>query len=119
MPGGNEKRGRKRVVYRIEAKIELENRTVYYSKVHDISMSGVFLESDDPFEAGTKGMITIHLESGDVEKEIKSGFSVTRVMAAAGEKQPAGFALVFLDLDPDSSILLYNIIKYQSGEILD
>ena len=119
MPGSDEKRGRKRVVYRIEAKIELENRTVNYSNVHDISMSGIFLESDNPLDIGTKGRITIHLKSGDREEEIKSGFTVSRVVDEAGEKQPAGFAIVFSDLDPDSSILLFNIIKYQSGGILD
>jgi len=119
MHSAGEKRGRKRVLYRIEAKIELENRTVYYSNVHDISMSGVFLESDDPLEKGVEGRITIQLKSGDMEEEIKSGFSVTRVVSEAGDKQPAGFAIVFSDLDPDSSILLYNIIKYQSGGIPD
>ena len=114
-----DRRRRKRVLYSIDAKIELEDKQVYYPEVHDISMSGIFLKSDEPLSINTKGLITIRLILGDIEENVKSEFIVQRIVAKGNKNQPPGFAVQFTELDSDSSIVLFNMIKYQSGEVFD
>ena len=112
-----EKRARKRVLYRFEAKVEVSGYQVIYPEIHDISMSGVYIKTEETVPVGTRGHITIVLRCGDIQEKIYSQFIVQRVIKQASESQPRGFAVLFEDIDTESSITLFNIIKYQSGEV--
>lgn len=117
MSDRTEKRTRKRVLYRFEAKVEVSGYQVIYPEIHDISMSGVFLKTEETLPVGTKGNITIVLFCGDIQEKIYSQFSVQRIVKQDSESQPRGFAVLFEDIDTESSITLFNVIKYQSGEV--
>ena len=117
MTDSADKRSRKRVLYRFESRIEADGYPDIFPEIHDISMSGVFFKSQQLLAVGTRGRLTIRLQCGERREQVNSGFRVQRVVEQSSENQPRGFAVLYEDIDTDSSITLFNIIKYQSGEV--
>lgn len=109
-----EKRNRPRVDFNIETVFETENQVHRSDRCENISMSGIFLRTEDPLPVGTTGRITITLTCGESRLEIKGECRVVRQEAAGGEEM-AGMGLEFTDIDSDSSINLFNVVKYQGG----
>lgn len=103
----SEKRIRQRVPLTLEAMLQVGESSVGYPRTRDISMSGIYLDTDSPLAVGTKGRVTLELASGADGVSIQADFEVVR-------NDPKGMAISFTHMDPDSSIHLYNVIKYQS-----
>ncbi len=104
---GKEKRKWARVPYVIDVQLKITGKKLYYSVTQNISMKGVFLKTEEVLPKGTSGEIIINLEFGQTKIQVKADFTVVR-------SETDGMGLNFTSIDPDSSITLYNIIKYQS-----
>ena len=104
------KRIRERVSFEIEAVFTHDGKS-YTCKCENVSMSGVLLDSADFFSIGATGSVLIILTSGTELLEVKSSCRVVRVLPSANDCFQLG--LEFDSLDPESSIILFNMIRYQ------
>jgi hypothetical protein len=109
-----ERRKFPRVDFVVQAVFEAEGHVRRDHQCENISMTGLFLRTDDPLPAGTRGMLLIVLECGEERLEVRAACQVSRVVNA-GSGRSAGMGLEYLSLDPDSSIALYNVVRYQGG----
>ena len=106
----SERRKLGRVPFTIHLALVTGGKTMEYGETHDISTGGIFAVTEDPMEIGTKGDFVIHLGSEDAEGiEIKGGFEV---VSQSGKDGINGMGIQFKDLDEESSIHLYNIVRY-------
>ena len=80
----------------------------------EVTCLALDLLTDAPLPVGTVGTVLIVLESGQDRLEVRCQCKVARVV---GKKDgaSAGMGLEYVVLDPDSSLTLYNVIKYQGG----
>jgi len=109
-----EKRRHPRVDFAVQASFEAEGLVRMDHRCENISMSGLFLRTDAPLPVGTLGNLKIVLSCGEDRLEVRAECKVSRVMGAASGKA-FGMGLEYVSLDPDSSITLYNVVKYQGG----
>ena len=106
----SERRKLGRVSFTIHLALTVGGKTHDYGETHDISTGGIFAVTDDPMEIGTTGDFVIHLGSEDAEGiEIIGGFEV---VSHSGKDGMSGMGIHFMDLDEQSSIHLYNIVRY-------
>ncbi|MFQ5432793.1 MAG: PilZ domain-containing protein [Nitrospinota bacterium] len=99
-----------RVPFTINLALTTGGRTMTYSETHDISTGGIFAVTDDPMEVGTMGDFVIRLGSEDAQGiEIKGGFEV---VSHSGKDGLRGMGIHFMEIDEESSIHLYNIVRY-------
>jgi len=106
----SERRKLGRVPFTINLALTTGGGTRNYGETHDISTGGIFAVTDDPMEIGTKGDFVIHLGSEDTEGiEVKGGFEVVSHSDKEGLR---GMGIHFRDLGEQSSIHLYNIVRY-------
>jgi hypothetical protein len=104
------KRVRERVSFEIEAVFTHEG--IEHSCIcENVSMGGVLLESSEMFPVGAAGTVLIVLTSGSEQLEIKSSCRVARVVSFENDVFHLG--LEFEALDSESSIVLYNLLRYQ------
>ena len=110
----SERRKRPRVDFVIKVVFETKDQVREDLQCENVSMSGLFLRTDAPLPVGTVGTVLIVLESGQDRLEVRCQCKVARVV---GKKDgaSAGMGLEYVVLDPDSSLTLYNVIKYQGG----
>ena len=85
----------------------------HYERTRNVSMGGIFVETDKPLEVGSQGKMNITLECGEARKEIDGYYEIIRVNEDGDENEPAGMALEFAELSPEGSINLFNCIRYQ------
>jgi hypothetical protein len=104
-----EKRRRQRVPFLLSIKLTLGDREYRYTHTQDISMGGVFVETDTPFPKDATGKLEMLLEFGEHRIPIPGRFQVVRVV---DEGETRGMGLRFLELDSDGSLQLYRVIKY-------
>lgn len=98
-----------RVDFKISLTLATGGRSVDCDETHDISAGGIFVVTDDPFDIGTTGGFVINLAAADAASvEIKGGFEVASHIEKEGK---GGMGLTFKDLDPDSSMHLYRIVR--------
>jgi len=107
-----ERRKRKRVPFISGTEFIIENKKIM-PQLQDISMSGMSLQTAEIENIGTTGEIVIHLICGEEKKEIHALCRVVRHILPAAEHSVKGMGLEIVRIDPDSSILLYNLIRYQ------
>ncbi|MCB2182000.1 MAG: PilZ domain-containing protein [Desulfobulbaceae bacterium] len=110
----NEKRKHVRVEFIIRAIFETEGQIREDLQCRNISMSGLFLRTENPLPVGTRGNLLIVLECGENRLEVRAESKVARVVGS-DNGLPWGMGLEYVRLDPDSSLNLYNVIKYQGG----
>ncbi len=103
---GKEKRKWVRVPYQIEAQLDIEGEKLCYPVIQNISMEGIFIKADEILSVGKSGKIVIALEFGENKMQVKANCTVVR-------SESEGMGIKFTYIDPDSSIILYNMIKYQ------
>lgn len=110
----SEKRGRQRVDFSITVLFETTDNRKYHYDCSNVSMSGFFLETISPLPLKTAGRFQLLLESGIEQLLVIGEAAVVRIVreSLTTGGQP-GMGLQITKLDPDSSINLYNIIKYQ------
>ncbi len=110
-----EQTGDKRKFDRVDFIIDLDLATggnaLHYERTHDISMGGIFVTTDEPLEMGTEGAFAIVLSPGEEGISIKGKFKVASVFDKEGAK---GMGLSFTEIEPNSSIELYRVVKYNS-----
>lgn len=104
------KRIRERVDFEIEARF-IYNGISHLCTCGNISMGGVLLETESFIPVGEMGTVVIILNSGSKVLEVTGECRVVRVMPAANDRFEVG--LEFQLLDSESSIVLYNMIRYQ------
>ena len=108
------KRVRTRVEFPVQVEVKTAAGTTSFAECGDISMNGIFLYTLDPLPVGDVGEICISVGSGLERKEVRALFEVVRVVAPGSDLKESGMGLLFAGIDPDSSITLFNIIRYQS-----
>ncbi len=108
------KRRFKRVDYTIKVFLETGDSRQTYLETRDINMRGIFVETEAPLPVGASGKLTIHLQFGSQNEEVHAAFKVVRSQKASAE-QPAGMGLEFTEIDSDSSITLFNMVKAHGG----
>jgi len=104
-----EKRVRERVVYIIDTTFILPNGKNISCTIQDISMSGFYMVTMNPQPVGTEGKLKIILRLGETVKTVIASCRVTRT-------DNKGMALAITQIDQDSSIILFNMIKFQSNK---
>ena len=98
-----------RVDFKISLTLTTGGRSIEYGQTHDISAGGIFVVTNDPFDIGATGDFVINLAAADADSvEIKGGFEVASHIEKEGK---GGMGLTFKDLDPDSSMHLYRIVR--------
>lgn len=104
------KRKRARVPFSVKLALSVGGQVREYEKTLDISTGGIFVFTDKPLENGTKGDFVIRLLSRQASSvEIKGKFQVIYRYEKQGKK---GMGLNFTRVDPESSLELYKIIRY-------
>lgn len=109
-----DKRKRARVDFDMKVVFESSGCVYQECQCENISMSGLFLRTDMLLPVGAEGKLLIILECGTERLEVHSECKVSRI-ADGKDGQPMGMGLEYITLDSDSSLTLYNVIKYQGG----
>ncbi|MEW6519403.1 MAG: PilZ domain-containing protein [Thermodesulfobacteriota bacterium] len=109
-----ERRKHPRVDFAVQASFAAEGLECTDQRCENISMSGLLLRTEAPLPVGTRGRLLIVLVCGEERLEVRAECRVSRVMEDAGGKA-YGMGLEYISLDPDSSIALYNVVRYQGG----
>ncbi len=107
MKKAEEKRVRERVVYIIDTNFILSDGNEISCTIQDISMSGFYMVTMQAQPEGTEGRLKIILRLGDTVKTVNAICRVAR-------KDKRGMALTIIQIDQESSITLFNMIKFQS-----
>ena len=107
-----EKRRRERVNAQLTITVTTALGQELFTETRDISMNGLFITTPRPYAVGTSGSLEMLLLCGDERLSVSAGFIVRRSLSAA-DNEYAGMGLEFTLIDSDSSIHLYNIIRYQ------
>ncbi len=106
------KRTRERVPFDVEVHFDTADDQIRSRHLQDISMNGLFFETENIVPEGTIGTIKLYLESGNQHIVISANGkvirSITQDMNTSG-----GLGIEFTEIDTESSIHLFNIIKYQ------
>lgn len=109
-----EKRKFTRIPFNVEAVVERNGRTVR-GIVNNLSMKGMFLDTDGKMDGDGPIDITILLSGSSSELSIQLKGTVVR-------KTDEGFAVEFMEIDLDSFMHLKNVVAYNSSdadEIMD
>lgn len=106
---------RKRIHFVADVSLNIDGDITYYTESRDVSMSGIFLLTDSPPTVGANGQIKITLEVGERKLFVHADCEVVRTVAESDEKDGNGAGIHFTSIDTESSINLFNIIKYQCG----
>ncbi len=114
MTNFEEKRERIRVDYVIGTEFILENGKKLNCIIRDISMGGAFLLTEYPEPPQSKGQLKIVLKCGEEEKKVQAHCVVIRAVNNSDNPQDNGMAVQILEIDTDSSIVLYNVVKFQT-----
>jgi len=118
MISNEEKRGRERVDFKITSIFLTEDGTECDCLLRDISMSGFYIQTENIQLEGKKIEIQIELSSGMDKQHVKAQCSVIRSTKDPQLLANSGMALNIIQIDPDSSIVLFNMVKYQMHKSL-
>lgn len=113
-----ERRRHPRVDFVVQASFAAEGQVRIDHRCENISMSGLFLRTDAPLPVGTRGSLLLVLECGEDRIEVRAACKVSRVIGAESGRA-FGMGLEYISLDPDSSLALYNVVRYQGGLLTD
>ncbi|MBI5638233.1 MAG: PilZ domain-containing protein [Nitrospinae bacterium] len=113
--GSANKRARDRVNFDVSITLDVNGRKIKYDETNDISMGGIFVFTGFPDPVGTEGTFTIHLSMVKTDKEhvITGKFRVQNNVTKADSR---GMGLKFTEVDSDSSLELFNIIRANSAK---
>jgi hypothetical protein len=104
----HEKRSFSRVGFRVSALLQ-SNEVVLKGEVKDVSLHGLYLETEQQIPLGTPVEITIYLSDTNDPVVINVSGSVARNM-------PGGLGCVFEKIDVESFAHLRSVISYQTGD---
>lgn len=110
------KRVRPRVEFETRITLEHEGESLTYQRTSDVSMNGVFVRTAKPLPIGAKGAFTMTLSVGMRKEDIKGQYEVVRLVSLdeglSDTERGPGMGLKFLELEPDSSTLLFQVIRH-------
>lgn len=109
----DERRRQPRVSYKSEVRVEV-NGDKLSGQCKNLSMSGMLLVLDRALAVGSQGRLEISQQMEEERLEIDSGFEVMRINDLMKKGGICEIGLHFNDLDFDSSVKLYNVIRYRS-----
>lgn len=108
--------GRKftRVAFETEVKVTSEDGVIASSRVRNISLGGIYIETREPFAVGAHCVVHIELIGPASRLGIQVEGDVVRV-------EEEGVALIFTKIESDSLIHLRHLIKIhaEAPEIID
>ncbi len=104
----HERRGRTRAVYHGRAEIWLEGARLREVVLRDISINGLFAETEEKVKIGQPCEVVILL--GPSEDQ------TVRIEGQVSRLETSGFAINFKGIDPGSYTHLRNIVLYNAGE---
>ncbi|ETR72059.1 MAG: type IV pilus assembly PilZ [Candidatus Magnetoglobus multicellularis str. Araruama] len=105
-----EKRRRTRVEFSTQVIISVEGSEIAtQANSKDLSLNGLFVESDEVLDIGTPCHVKVILPGGVNEISLEMDGRVTR-------HAPGGFGVIFEGMDPDSFAHLKNIAMYNSED---
>ncbi len=105
-----EKRIRERVDYQIGAEFSSPDCKTIKAKIKNVSMSGMLMITDETIPEGIDGNVRIELEFGENNLYVYASCKVIR-------QEKSGIAIQLTNIDPQSSITLYNMIRYQTPTV--
>lgn len=115
MAGDSSKRERARVHFESSIVLTHDGRELAYQRTHDISMNGVYVLTAKPLPLGLEAGFELTLSVGMRQDVIKGRCEVVRVVSlddGLSEEAPGpGMGLKFTEIEPDSSVTLYRIIR--------
>jgi hypothetical protein len=98
--------------------VQIQTDTLEISGMtHDISTTGLYLQSDEKLVADTPCQFAITLHSGMVESTIRGLGRVVRIDLPTSSHR--GLGIHFEDMDPQSQSLLWRVIQYNSETAKD
>ncbi|MFC1504294.1 PilZ domain-containing protein [Spirochaetota bacterium] len=106
------KRKRERIDFACDVILETKDGKSCYANSRDISMNGIFLKTDNSLPVATEGKIYITMQLGDEKKKVAAQFKVVRTVKDSLYDDEIGMCLEIFGLDTESSINLYNMIRY-------
>ncbi len=109
-------RRQKRVHFTTRILLTHQKTVTEYPKTSDISMNGVFVRTVRPLALGSTGRFTLILEAGMRQERIEGDYEVVRVVSVddgfSDDETGAGMAVKFAAIEPESSLLLYEVVRY-------
>ncbi len=105
----DERRRRTRVVFTTEVELASGDLTVKSTRSRDVSMTGIFIYTDQHLEPGAACQITIRLLGASSDLRLTAEGRVVRVT-------DDGLAVEFTSLDLDSYVHLRNLIVYNAED---
>ncbi|VAX15892.1 hypothetical protein MNBD_NITROSPINAE02-1274 [hydrothermal vent metagenome] len=114
----NEETNRRRKRVHFETKITLlfEQKEYVFQRTFDVSMNGIFVKTVKPLPMGAIMPFKMTLSVGMRREEVKGRCEVVRIVSLddglSDSERGAGMGLSFIEIDPDSSEILYNIVRY-------
>lgn len=110
-----DRRERKRTAYAADLVLDSGGERISGCCV-DLSMGGAKIASlDGELSVGDKGVLQLEQTVGDQHLRIEAEAEVIRL--ERDKDASAMVALRFLKLEPEYAIALYNIVRYQLGEM--
>ncbi len=103
-----EKRKSSRVEFDINAMVKYDNNVVE-GMVRDLSLRGLFVETDKSIPIGTRVTIVVSLQGSTSDLTVNVTGSVVR-------HESDGFAIHFEEMDLDSFVHIRNIVAYNEGD---
>lgn len=111
---GIERRRYRRVDYVVSIEIDGKERP-FRGRTVNVSVRGMLIESEELLNRGDKGIVRLFESCGEDSLLIGARFEVAWMMP----REPGGCScgVELTEIDSESSINLYNIVRYQSGEV--
>lgn len=103
---GEERRREERVDFKVKAAIKSGHRRFSSEKTENLSLNGVFIESDEKLEPGTDCHVSLELTGQSSRLWLEMEGKVARV------EPGRGMAIEFTSLDLDSYGLLKHVVEY-------
>jgi hypothetical protein len=99
-----------RVSFNLKVNLTVGDRVITSNKSRDLSLGGMFVESNIVHPTGTVCEVQVHLTGETAGLYITAEAEVVRT-------EPDGMGLIFVRMDVDSLTLLKHLIAIQSGDL--
>lgn len=105
----NHQRRRLRVPFQVDVELHVEGHDIISVTSKDISMKGVFIETEEKIEEGRPCSVRISLTGA-------SGIPPLDIKGKVARVTPEGVGVEFLEMDSESFKHLRNIVAYNFGD---
>ncbi|VAX20849.1 hypothetical protein MNBD_NITROSPINAE01-1035 [hydrothermal vent metagenome] len=110
---------RARVPFKTKISLELDGDEHEYGRTFDVSMNGVYVSTAKPLPVESTGEFVMTLSVGMRREQVTGRYEIIRVMSMddglSDTERGPGMGVKFTMLEPESSELLFNIIRYNQN----